>query len=409
MDDSEAGSLEQIRAFLAGSGEVRFAGQRREEVYGWTERTLVRHQYASLDRPGKGLVRSYIARMTGLSRAQVTRLITAYGKTGRVKAAVYQRTKFATRYTAADVDLLAYVDKAHGNLSGPATRRILEREYSDYGQAAYVRLSSISVAHLYRLRNSSAYRKRNTSYQPTRPTPVPMGERRKPRPRGEPGFLRIDTVHQGDQQGRKGLYHINAVDEVTQWEIVAAAPQISELWLLPVLESILEQFPFVIRGFHSDNGSEFINYSVAKLLDKLLIEQTKSRAHHCGDNGLVEAKNGAVIRKHIGFGYIDAKHAEAVDGFHREHLNPYVNFHRPSAVPEVITAANGKRKRIYQRWATPWELLQERPNWERCLKAGVEGVELARYAAAQSDTEAALAMQSAKRELLHSVQQRCTA
>jgi hypothetical protein len=134
--------------------------------------------------------------MTGLSRAQVTRLIALQRRTGRVTATAYQRTKFATRYTVADVDLLAYVDKAHGNISGPATRRILEREYSDYGQAAYLRLSSISVAQLYRLRNSSAYRKRNISYQPTRPTSIPIGERRKPQPSGEPGFLRIDTVHQ---------------------------------------------------------------------------------------------------------------------------------------------------------------------------------------------------------------------
>ena len=173
MDDSEAGSLEQIRVFLAGSGEVRFAGQRREEVYAWVERTLVRHQYASLNRQGKGLVRRYIARMTGLSRAQATRLIAAYRSCGRVKAAVYQRTRFVARYTPADVDLLAYVDKAHGNLSGPATRRILERECNEYGQSAYQRLATISVAHLYRLRNSQAYRKRNTSYQPTRPTPFP--------------------------------------------------------------------------------------------------------------------------------------------------------------------------------------------------------------------------------------------
>src|SRR5437763_11884086 len=136
MDDTEATSLEQIRAFLAGSGEVRFAGQRREEVYGWVEKTLVRLQYASLDKAGKGLVRQYLSRMTGLSRAQVTRLIALQRRTGRVKAAAYQRTKFATRYTAADVVLLAYVDKAHGNLSGPATRHLLEREYSDYQQAA---------------------------------------------------------------------------------------------------------------------------------------------------------------------------------------------------------------------------------------------------------------------------------
>ena len=93
MDDTEAESLEQIRAFLAGSDPVQFAGQQREEVYGWVEKTLVRHQYASLDRPGKGLVRRYLGRMTGFSRAQVTRLITGYRRTGRVKAVAYQDRK----------------------------------------------------------------------------------------------------------------------------------------------------------------------------------------------------------------------------------------------------------------------------------------------------------------------------
>jgi transposase InsO family protein len=409
MDDSEAGSLEQIRAFLAGSGEVRFAGQRRQEMYGWVEQTLVRHQYANLDRTDKGLVRSYIARMTGRSRAQVTRWITGYGKTGRVRAAAYQRTKFPARYNATDVNLLAYVDKAHGNLSGPATRRILEREFSEYGQAVYQRLATISVAHLYRLRNSEAYRKRNASYQPTRPTPIPIGQRRKPQPHGSPGYLRIDTVHQGDHQGRKGLYHINAVDQVTQWEIVAATSQISELWLLPVLEALLGQFPFVIRGFHSDNGSEFINYNVARLLDKLLIEQTKSRAHHSGDNGLVESKNGAIIRKYIGHGHIDAQHAEAMDHFHRQYLNPYINLHRPCAVPKVITEANGKRRRVYQRWATPFELFRELPRCQSYLRQHVTLAELDRLAQAQSDTEAALDMQRAKRKLFQSFHPRYTA
>ena len=409
MDDSRATSLEQIRALVAANGVVRFAGQRRDEVYGWMERTLVRHEYAGLPRPDKGVVRLYLAQMTGLSRAQVTRLITGYQQTGRVTAVSYQRTRFSTIYTASDVELLAYVDRAHGNLSGPATRRILEREYSEYGQAAYQRLAGISVAHLYRVRSTEAYRKRNISYQPTRPTPVPIGERRKPRPQGSPGYLRIDTVHQGDQDGCKGLYHINAVDEVTQWEIVAATPQISELWLLPVLEAILQQFPFVIRGFHSDNGSEFINYTVARLLEKLLIEQTRSRPHRSGDNGLVESKNGAIIRKHIGYGYIAAPHAEAMDRFHREYLNPYLNFHRPCAVPTLLTQANGKRRRIYRRWATPLELFRELPGCERFLRPGVTLAELERFAQLQSDTEAALVMQRAKRKLLGSVKRTQTA
>jgi len=406
MDDSQATSLEQIRALEAASGAVRFAGQRREEVYQWVERTLVRHQYASLRRPDKSVLRLYIAQMTGLGRAQVTRLITGYRQTGLVRLTPYQRTRFSKIYSAADVVLLAYVDRAHGNLSGPATRRILEREYHDYGQAAYQRLAGISVAHLYRLRNTAAYRQRNTSYQPTRPTSIPIGERRKPQPQGKPGYLRIDTVHQGDQDGNKGVYHINAVDEVTQWEIAAATPQICELWLLPVLEAMLQQFPFQIRGLHSDNGSEFINYTVARLLDKLLIEQTRSRAHRSGDNGLVESKNGAIIRKHIGHGYIAAQHAELIDHFHREHLNPYLNFHRPCAVPTVLTASNGKRRRIYQRWATPWELFRELPECESFLRPGVTLAELERFAQRQSDTEAALAMQRAKRQLFVSIQER---
>ena len=409
MNDSKTASLEQIRAFLAGSAEMQFSAQGREEVYGWVQRTLVQHEYAGLDKPSKGLVRLYLTHVTGLSRAQITRLIGQQVRTGSVKAAAYRRRRFPQRYTASDIGLLAYVDKAHGNLSGPATRRILEREYSEYGQAAYEQLASISVAHLYRLRSTQAYRKRNASYQPTRPTSVPIGERRKPQPRGEPGFLRIDTVHQGDQDGRKGLYHINAVDEVTQWEVVAATPQISELWLLPVLESMLEQFPFVIQGFHSDNGSEFVNYSVARLLEKLRIEQTKSRAYHSGDNGLVESKNGAIIRKLIGYGHIAAQHAATMDRFHREHLNLYVNFHRPCAVPQVLTAANGKRRRIYGRWATPWELLRELPHCSRYLRKGITVAELDRVAQARTDTEAALAMQEAKRKLFGTIKKKQTA
>jgi hypothetical protein len=406
MDDSETTSLEQIRAFLAGSGDVRFSGERREEVYAWTERTLVRHEYVGLARKDKGLVRRYVGRMTGLSRAQITRLIASYVESGHVTAAAYRRRKFPTRYSQADVELLAYVDRSHGNLSGPATKRILEREYREYGQQAFQRVSEISVAQIYRFRNSEAYRKRNTSYQPTRPTPIAIGERRKPQPEGRPGYLRIDTVHQGDREGKKGLYHINAVDEVTQWEIVSATPQISEYWLIPVLEQILEQLPFIVYGFHSDNGSEFINYRVAQLLGKLLIEQTKSRAYRTGDNGLVESKNGAIVRKHMGFGHIGAEHAEDVDQFHRQYLNPYINFHRPCARAEIVEAANGKRHRVYRRWATPWEILRETPDCERYLRPGVNLAELERIAKSQTDTEAAIEMQRAKRQLLARIAKR---
>jgi hypothetical protein len=96
----------------------------------------------------------------------------------------------------------------------------------------YQRLAEISVAQLYRLRGSREYRERRIKYQVTRPTPVSIGERRKPEPQGRPGYLRVDTVHQGDQDGVKGVYHINAVDEVTQWEVVGVVEHISEAFLI---------------------------------------------------------------------------------------------------------------------------------------------------------------------------------
>ena len=399
MDDTQPISLEQMRAFVAAGGAAEFQAENRTEMYACVERTLRHLDYKRLSRSDKGLTKQYLSQLTGLSRAQLTRLIGLYIAQGSVRATPYQRRKFAARYTEADVRLLAYVDQAHGTLSGPATRRVLQREYNEYHIEAYQRLAGISSAQIYRFRKTAEYRKRHTSYQPTRPTPNPIGERRKPDPKGRPGYLRIDTVHQGDQDGVKGLYHINAVDQVTQWQVVGATPYISEAWLLPLLETMLEQFPFRIRGFHSDNGSEFINHQVSGLLNKLLIEQTKSRPRHSGDNALVESKNGSVIRKHLGWTHIASQYAEAVNQFHRQFLNPYLNFHRPCGIPELRTLARGKIKRVYRQWETPWEILRGLPNWEASLRPEANPGELHRQASTQSDTDAAVAMQQAKRDL----------
>jgi len=266
MEDGEKLSLEQIRAFLEASEEVHFEGEKRGEIYGWISRTLQVHSYRQQSRGNRGLLRRYVEKLTGLSRAQVTRLVGGYLGSGEGKERGYRRHGFGQRYTRADIELLAAVDEAHETLSGPATKRILEREYHEYGKPEYERLATISAAHLYNLRKQRRYRECRLSYTKTRPTLVTIGERRRPDPQGQPGYLRIDTVHQGDQDGAKGVYHINAVDEVTQWQVVACVPRISEAWLQPVLEAILKQFAFHIRGFHSDNGSEFVNATVARLL-----------------------------------------------------------------------------------------------------------------------------------------------
>jgi transposase InsO family protein len=392
-------SLEQIRAFLDNSDGLAFSACSREELYGWIEEVLRQHGYEGLRKEGKGLVRSYLSKMSGLSRAQVTRLIGKYQASAEVKAQSCRRHRFRRCYTSADIELLAQVDEAHETLSGPATRKILAREFHDYGKQPFQRLANLSVAHLYRLRKTRSYRKTRVAYQATKPTQAKIGERRAPQPEGRPGYLRVDTVHQGDREGVKGVYHINAVDEVTQWQIVGATAQISEAWLLPVLETMLEQFPFQIRGFHSDNGSEFINHTVAALLNKLLSEQTKSRPRRSNDNGLVESKNGAVIRKHMGYGHIASEQAEKITEFYRLFFNPYLNFHRPCGVPELKVNGKGKSKRVYRWYATPWEILRQWPGVAGALKPEVTIAQLEAMAKSKSDTEAALEMQKAKQDL----------
>jgi transposase InsO family protein len=378
-------------------------------VYGWVNQTLREQGYQALKRSGRGLVRRYLEKTTGLSRAQITRLIGVYLSGAEVKLKPYRRYRFPQRYTREDVALLAAVDTVHETLSGPATRKLLERAYHEFGEARYERLARISVAQLYRMRSSAPYRQRRIVYRSTRPTSGNIGERRRPEPDHRPGYLRVDTVHQGDLGGVKGVYHINAVDEVTQWEVVGAAPQISEAYLLPVLEAMLEQFPFRIRGFHSDNGSEFINHTVARLLNKLLIEQTKSRPRHSNDNGLAEAKNGAVVRKHMGYGHIAASHAAAIETFYEEYFNPYLNFHRPCGVPEQVINAKGKSKRVYRWYATPWEILRQLPGLAGYLKSELTLQGLEQKARAQTDSEAAEEMQKAKEKLFAGFHRRQTA
>jgi transposase InsO family protein len=409
MQARECLSLEQIRAFLEASNDVGFKARKREEVYAFVSETLRQQRYQDLKRRSRGLIRRYLTKMTGLSRAQITRLVSMYLEGDPVQPKAYRRNRFAKRYTREDIVLLAAMDEAHETGSGPATQKLLQRAYYDFKEPEYQRLAELSVAQMYRLRKSHTYRQRRVAYQPTKPTQVAIGERRRPEPDNEPGYLRVDSVHQGDRDGVKGVYHINAVDEVTQWQIVGATAQISEAYLIPVLEAILAQFPFRIRGFHSDNGSEYINHTVSRLLNKLLIEQTKSRPRHSNDNGLAETKNGAVVRKHMGYGHIAAPHAEAIQSFYEKHFNPYLNFHRPCGVPEQIVNAKGKVKRVYRWYATPWENLRRLPGLAGHLKPDVTIAMLDCVAGAQTDMAAATEMQTAKRKLFASFSQRRSA
>ncbi len=179
MKNSERQSLEQIRAFLEGNEEVGFKAIRREEAYEWTQATLCALEYVGLPRRDKGLVKQYISKVTGMSRAQATRLIRQYVAGGTIQIRRGRGKRFTAYYTAADVGLLAEVDEAHETLSGPATRKIPYRGYYEFADARYERLADISSAHSYNLRKLRSYRERVIVFTKTRLTPTSIGERRK--------------------------------------------------------------------------------------------------------------------------------------------------------------------------------------------------------------------------------------
>jgi hypothetical protein len=399
MNDEELRTLDQVKSFIAGSQTVKFRGLLACEKYAWIEEVLKRFRYLKLQKEGKGLIKSYLLKVTGYSRAQLTRLIRLYLQSGRIKPAKYQRHRFPQKYSAEDVALLAKTDELHGWLSGPAPKKILERENEVYGHTEYACIAAISVAQIYNLRRSQRYGGKR--YTHTKQVISKIGERVKPQSHGQPGQIRIDTVHQGDWDGHKGVYHINAVDEVTQWEVVVSVERITEQHLEANLEYLLGQFPFHIKGFHSDNGSEFVNKVVADILNKLVIRFTRSRPRHPDDNGLVESKNGSVIRKNLGYTHIPQAAACLLNKYHRYYLNPYINFHRPCFFPveEVDPKGRVKKKYPYSKINTPFEKLKSIPDIEQFLRQGVSLDKMQQYAEQMSDNNFAERMVRARSDL----------
>ncbi len=405
MNDNDITTLEQIRSFLEGTEVVDFAIEGKDERYAWIQRTLLRFRYRELGKPDKGLVIRYLVKVSGYSRQQITRLMSQYRKTGRIRRRQRTLHGFKKKYSQKDIRLLAHLDELHSTLSGPATKKLCERACGLFGQQEYQPLAGISVSHLYNLRKSIPYTRIRRVFEKTRPICSSIGERRKPQPNGQPGFIRVDTVHQGDLDGAKGVYHINAVDEVTQFEVVCSAERISENYLIPALGILLESFPFSISSFHADNGSEYINKRVARLLNKLLIELTKSRPRRSNDNALVESKNGSIVRKHLGYAHIPQHWAPLLNTFHLDFLNPYINFHRPCFFPVTITDSKGKQRKTYpyNQMMTPYEKLKSLPKGSSYLKPGITFKQLDEIAYAISDNEAARQMNEARKQLFRTI------
>lgn len=307
MNISHITGLDQVEAFLKAHQDTSFKPPKsKQKLYDWLDVFLSRIKYHQRKKKEKRLIKSFIAKVTAYSSVQIKRFISKHKK-GMLRWKKWQTGEGRRKYTQEDLFLLHTVDEAH-QLSGEATKELLRREVEVFGNDDFKRLAGISASHIYNLRRTVAYGRMGKVFSKTKPRIVNIGQRKKPEPKGRPGFLRVDTVHQGDKNKKKGVYYINVVDEITQWELVFCVEAISEQYLRPVLALIVKQFPFIVINFHSDNGGEYINRVVAGILNRLHIGQTKSRSRKSNDNALVESKNGTIVRKHYnGPGNLDKK------------------------------------------------------------------------------------------------------
>ena len=406
MKDLPIKTIPQVEEFLkVNQGLAQFEIESNQEKYNFTREILLRFRYNKLSKNQKGLILRFLKYFTNYSKSHLKRLIKLWKKGNLRFKKNRKRNKFSVKYFATDIALLIETDVAHDCLSAEATKRILKREFRTFKNEKYENISKISVSHIYNIRNqSNQYNSSEAkNFKRTQATQVNIGKRKKPRPNGKPGYLRVDTVHQGDKNGEKGVYHINMVDEVTQYEMIASVEKITERYLKPVVKALLKLFPFNIYEFHSDNGSEYINKITAKLLNKLHIELTKSRSRHSNDNALVESKNGSIIRKMYGRNYISQKYAIIMNEFNQKYVNIYLNYHRPCGFAEDRENKKGKIVKKYTEWVTPYDKLKSLKNADKYLKKGITFKKLDQKAYEESDNEFAKKMQKEKKKLFKKI------
>ena len=223
----------------------------------------------------------------------------------------------------------------------------------------FERLAGISRSHVYNLRGSRTYRARRTTWTKTKGSNVAFAVRKAPEPNGVPGFLRVDTVHQGDRDGGKGAYIVNLVDEAIQYEHVGVVRGISG--------AVPDPGPGSAAADVSIPGSRLPRRQRLRVTSTTgwsVSSRSRMSASSRGRaRGVPTTTRWSRARTRAWCAGISAtsislaRFADDVDAFARGHLSPFVNFHRPSLYATEYVDSKGKvrRKRLRDDVKTPYE------------------------------------------------------
>ena len=401
--DSHQDNDTTINALFEANKCTQISFDTKSEKINWVKQFLNKVKYKRIEQKTlKTKIKAIIADSTGLSDRTIDLWIYKY-KHGKLKSKTYKRNTFHKIYTWDDIILLVKVDAATERISASSLCNLFDREYNIFHKKEFERLANISKSHINNLRLTPAYKRRAIVFEKTHSTKshfLPIG---KMEAKGIPGYLRVDTVHSGTHNEQKGLYYINMIDDTLQTEYVFTVPVISERFMRVILDILLQSYWTPIEAFHSDGGSEYNNNVVVALLNKLHIEDcTRSRPYHCNDNALIEMKNGYIIRKHFGFGYIPKEFSEKFNIYLSEYFNEYLNFHRSSGyLTGTHKSKKGRTVREYSYYNTPYETFKEK--YIEYLKPGLTIEDLDKIAYAKSDYESAQEMNKYKKELFKEI------
>ena len=377
-------TLDQVRNFLDDDRAIPQT-QSREDACRLIEHTVAHFDYARLRKADKGLVRSYLGVVTGLSRAQITRLLKQHRTTGGLSdRRGVPRRPFPRRYTNGDIELLAQVDSLHGALFARATRRLLRRAYEVFGDQRFERLAGISKGHLYNLRHSPRYLE---SQGATRnPIRLASRERWRPLPFPHPGHLRVVTVHRGDSGALAGLYLLELVDEVTGFHFVGSVTHLDPSELIPIVQALRRAFAFALVDFHVDRELQLGKRPVAALLQSLHTERLAG---------------ASVPQLHSAYPRATNRYVDAINVFFEQTLAHYLNYHRLLFFPSERVDARGRTRVVYRDAdiMTPYERLRSLASASDCLTPGTTLAHLDAVASAMSDNEAAHAVSEARDRL----------
>ena len=171
-----------------------------------------------------------------------------------------------------------------------------------------------------------------------------------------PGYAQIDLVaHNGGNVYGGFLSTLNSTDVSTGWTTCILVKDKTRLQMLKGLIRMRSSFPFPLKGFHSDNGAEFINETIVAFKEKYNLEFTRGRAYKKNDNPHIEQKNYTIVRRNTGYlRYDQPEHGKILTELY-EYLNLYVNYFQPIMILQEKHRVGAKAYRKYDYPKTPYQ------------------------------------------------------